>query len=80
MPVKICGIKTIHDAKLAERYGADAIGLLVGKIHQSTDFVSPKTAESICKAVRPLLTTVLVTHYQDSEKFLRAAKSKQGTW
>jgi phosphoribosylanthranilate isomerase len=28
--VKICGITSPTEARLAERYGADAIGLLVG--------------------------------------------------
>lgn len=74
MRVKICGIKTVNDAKLAEQCGADAIGLLVGKIHHSKDFITPKTATEICHAVGPYTTTVLVTHYEDPDKILKVAK------
>lgn len=73
MRVKICGIKTVKDAKLAEVCGADALGILIGRVHASKDFVSSKTATAICRAVGPFTTTVLVTHYEDPGKILRLA-------
>jgi len=74
MRVKFCGIKTVKNAKLAEESGADAIGILVGRVHPSKDFVSPKTASKICNAVGPFTTPVLVTHYEDSDKILKLAE------
>lgn len=74
MRVKICGIKTVNDARLSETCGADAIGVLVGRVHRSKDFVSPKTAAKICQAVGPFTTTVLVTHLEDPNKILNLAQ------
>lgn len=74
MRAKICGIKTVKDAKLAQKCGADAIGVLVGRVHRSNDFISSKTAAEICRTVRPFITTVLVTHFEDLVKILKLAK------
>ena len=63
--VKICGIKRVEDAKLAAEAGADAIGLLVGQTHASTDFISPPTARNIVALLPPGVTPVLVTHLTD---------------
>jgi phosphoribosylanthranilate isomerase len=68
--VKICGITSIREASLADRLGADALGLLVGQVHHSPDFISPELAREICAAVSPLITPVLVTHIEDPERIL----------
>ena len=39
MKVKICANKGIEDAKMSWEAGADIIGILVGKEHESNDFV-----------------------------------------
>jgi phosphoribosylanthranilate isomerase len=71
--VKICGITSVREANLADRLGADALGLLVGQVHHSPDFISPELALEICAAVSPLITPVLVTHIEDPERILSLA-------
>lgn len=39
MKVKVCGIRRIEDALNAVRFGADAVGLLVGQKHSANDFI-----------------------------------------
>jgi len=72
--VKICGIKSVHDAKLADRLGADALGLLVGQTHASKDFISPRMALKICTAISPFIVPVLVTHIEDPESIVKLAR------
>ena len=64
MVVKICGIKREQDALLAAQYGADAVGLLVGQIQRSPDFISPALAARICRALPSSVKAVLVTHLE----------------
>ncbi len=63
--IKICGIKRVLDAELAVAAGADAIGLLVGQTHRSTDFISPEVARSIVASLPGQTLPVLVTHLTD---------------
>ena len=63
--VKICGIRTIEDALLAVKCGADAVGILVGQKHPSPDFVSPDYAREICRYIPPFVAATLVTHYDN---------------
>ena len=69
--IKICGITSVAEASLAERYGADAIGLLVGRRHRACDFVKRDVAHKICQSVVPFITPVLVTHLEDPNQILR---------
>jgi len=69
--IKICGITSVAEASLAERYGADAIGLLVGRRHRACDFVKRDVAHKICRSVVPFITPVLVTHLEDPNQILR---------
>jgi len=69
--IKICGITSVAEASLAERYGADAIGLLVGRRHRACDFVKRDVARKICQSVVPFITPVLVTHLEDPNQILR---------
>lgn len=64
--VKICGIKRVEDALLAHKYGADAIGVLVGQAHASSDFLSPEQAAEIVRSLPPFCSSVLVTHVADA--------------
>lgn len=66
--VKICGVKRIEDALLAAELGADAIGLLVGRRHASTDFISPASAREIVLRLPPFVSPVLVTHVEDLDE------------
>jgi phosphoribosylanthranilate isomerase len=72
--VKICGIKSVHDARLADRSGADALGLLVGQTHTSKDFISPQAALEIYRAISPFIVPVLVTHLEDPESIVKLAR------
>lgn len=71
--VKICGITCIEDLMIAERFGADAAGILVGQAHPSPDFISPENAKKICQAVSPYTTPVMVTHLEGIEEIIRLA-------
>src|SRR5437867_943559 len=71
--VKICGVTSVAEAKLAQNYGADAIGVLVGRVHRAPDFVEPDLARDIALAVAPFVTPVLVTHFEDPEDICRLA-------
>jgi phosphoribosylanthranilate isomerase len=58
---------------MAERYGADAIGLLVGRRHKAHDFVKRDRANKICQSVGTFLTPVLVTHLEEPDQILALA-------
>jgi phosphoribosylanthranilate isomerase len=71
--VKICGITSLTEASLAERYGAHAIGFLVGRRHTARDFVKSNVARKICGRLVPFLTPVLVTHLEELNQILTLA-------
>jgi len=71
--VKICGIRSLADMQMAVQQGADAIGVLVGQRHSSSDFLTPKSAGEILAATPPFVTTVLVTHIEDPDAVLALA-------
>src|SRR4051794_13766953 len=73
--VKICGIQTLFDMQIAVQQGADAIGVLVGQVHSSTDFVQADVAAQICASTAPFVTTVLVTHIEDPAAVLALANN-----
>lgn len=73
MRVKVCGIKSVEDAKLAASSGADAIGLLVGQMHSSNDFVSEEVAREIVKECSLYVTPVLVTHLRNPKQIYNIA-------
>ncbi|MBU36081.1 MAG: phosphoribosylanthranilate isomerase [Candidatus Marinimicrobia bacterium] len=53
--VKICGIKTLSDAKFAVDYGVDAIGFVFAK---SIRNISKEKARAIVQKLPPFVTTV----------------------
>lgn len=63
--VKICGITTREDAWTATRLGADAVGFLVGLLHDSEDQLSAPAAAKIIEALPPFASGTLVTHRAD---------------
>jgi phosphoribosylanthranilate isomerase len=73
--VKICGIQSLSDMHIAVQQGADAIGVLVGQLHSSTDFVPADVAAAICASTPPFVTTVLVTHIEDPDTVLALANN-----
>jgi phosphoribosylanthranilate isomerase len=60
--VKICGITTVEDAKLAESAGADAIGVVLFSGGVSKRVVTMERAREIFEAVGPFISTVAVSH------------------
>ena len=62
MRVKICGITTIEEAKLALSCGADALGFLIGLDYRTEDAIDPSAAEKIIASLPPFVSSVLVTH------------------
>jgi phosphoribosylanthranilate isomerase len=71
--VKICGITSLAEARLAERLGAHAIGMLVGQVHASGDFIDPAEADRIARSLPPFVSPVLVTHVDEPETLMRLA-------
>jgi phosphoribosylanthranilate isomerase len=55
--------------------GADAIGLLVGQVHESPDFIRPATAREICATLGPFVVPVLVTHLTDPDSIVKLAQA-----
>jgi len=74
MRVKVCGVKSFNDAEIAIKYGADAIGLLVGRHYSSDDFISEDLAQKIAEGCPPYITPVLVTHLVEPEKVFELAR------
>jgi phosphoribosylanthranilate isomerase len=62
MRVKICGITTHEDASAAVNLGTDALGFLVGLLHESEDEISAKAAAEIVATLPPFVSGTLVTH------------------
>ncbi len=65
--VKICGITSSAEARLAERNGVHAIGILVGRVHVAPDFVEPGVASAISLSLPPFVVSVLVTHLEEPQ-------------
>jgi phosphoribosylanthranilate isomerase len=61
MRIKCCGITRVKDARYAEAYGADAIGVVIFS-PTSLRAVTPERAREIFDAVGPFTTRVAVSH------------------
>ena len=74
--VKICGIRSLRDARIAIKAGADALGFLVGTRYYAEDRVSPKKVREILDSIEEYITDlssvakVLVTHQVKAEDIL----------
>jgi len=73
--IKICGIRSLADMQIAVEQGADAIGVLIGQLHSSSDFLTPNLAAEILASTPPFVTTVLVTHIEDPDAVLALAET-----
>jgi len=71
--VKICGIRRMEDAFSAIRWGADAVGFLVGQRHTSADFITAEQARAIIVRLPPFVSKVLVTHHLQATEVLDLA-------
>lgn len=74
MRTKICGINSWENAKIALDCGADALGFLVGITHLAEDKIDFDDAKRIIKRLPPFVSTVAVTHLQDTEAIIEMCK------
>lgn len=72
--VKICGIRSEADLRIAVASGADAVGFISGVTHRSEDALAPKRAAELVVATPPYVSTVLVTHVEHVEEIMELAE------
>lgn len=72
--VKICGIKTLDDAKAVVDAGADALGFLVD-IKSAKNSVGSATAAAIIAQLPPFVSSVAVTTETDAKAILRIVRN-----
>ena len=74
MIVQIAGIKNKEEAKKCVEAGVDAIGLLVGRTHESNDFIDEHKAKEIIDSLPAFVFSVMITHLEDGDEICRIAK------
>ncbi len=72
--VKICGIRSAADLRIAVASGADAVGFISGVTHRSEDALAPEQAAMLVAATPPYVSTVLVTHLEHAEEIVGLAE------
>ena len=72
--VKMCGIRSETDLRIAVASGVDAVGFISGVTHRSEDALAPEQAADLVAATPPYVSTVLVTHLEDAEQILELAE------
>ncbi len=72
--VKICGNRSVEDARMCLNAGADIIGILVGQEHASNDFIDKYTAKSIVDFVNKRCDISMVTHLTDASEIIELTK------
>ncbi len=77
--IKICGIKNKEDALLCVNNGANAIEMLVGQKHFSTDFISKEIAKEIVDVLPPFCSSVIVTHSEVADEIISICKFVNNT-
>ncbi len=68
MRVSICGIQNDSDLQKAVASDTDAVGFLVGQVHQSARFILPSTAGRLAAQLPPYISPVLVTHLSTTDE------------
>lgn len=71
--IKICCIASLAEAKLAIKYGADAIGL-VGKMPSGPGPIEDELIASIAKKIHPPVASFLLTSEQSSKDIIDHVK------
>jgi phosphoribosylanthranilate isomerase len=66
--IKICGLRSYEEARLALDAGATAFGFLVGLNYETADKISPQSAAEIIGKLPNGTETVIVTHLTDPDK------------
>ena len=71
--IKICCISSNEEAKLAIRYGADALGL-VGKMPSGPGPIEDELINSIAKIIHPPIASFLLTSEQSAQGIIEHVK------
>lgn len=72
--VKICGIKSLEDARAAVELGADALGFLV-EIEGANNSIGAATASAFISQLPPFVTTTVVTLETDPRRLSKLARA-----
>ena len=72
--IKICGLRSYEEARLALDCGATAFGFLVGLNYETADQISPESAADIIGKLPENAETVIVTHQTDPDKAAALAR------
>jgi len=78
MRVKICGIRSLDEAKGVIEAGADALGFHI-ELEHSRCLVAAATASGIISKLPPFISSVVVTSETDPKELLRIMKSAGAT-
>jgi phosphoribosylanthranilate isomerase len=73
--VKVCGIRSKVDLRIAVDSGADAVGFISGVTHRSEDALTAEQAAELVAATPPYVSTVLVTHLERTVEILGLAET-----
>lgn len=73
--VKICGIRSEADLRVAVASGADAVGFISGVTHRSEDALAPEQAAALVAVTPPYVSTVLVTHLEHADEIVGLAET-----
>lgn len=71
--IKICGLQSYEEARMALDAGATALGFLVGLIHRAEDEIAESAAREIVRQLPGDTLTVLVTHLIDPARIAALA-------
>lgn len=74
MNIQMAGIRNVEDAKMCVKAGVNIIGLLVGQMHNSDDFITKERALEIKKSIPKKIKTTLITHLENAEEIIEIAK------
>lgn len=73
MHIQMAGIRNKEDAIMCVEKGVDIIGLLVGQVHTSDDFISKEKAREIKLAMPQNIKTTLITHLENADEIIKIA-------
>ncbi|NLZ30120.1 MAG: phosphoribosylanthranilate isomerase [Methanomicrobiales archaeon] len=79
MRVKFCGTTSRMDMQCAIDAGCDALGFIMGVVHQSSDVVTPAEAAEMIRWLPPFIEPVAVTHLQDPEDLIKLVRDSRCT-
>lgn len=73
MHIQMAGIRNKEDALICVKKGVDIIGLLVGQVHTSDDFITKEQAREIKQALPKNVKTTLITHLENADEIIEIA-------